>query len=194
MAHRSVPGARRWLASSLLAGALIVSAGPTATRAVASPGPPVDEYEIKAAFLYNFVKFVRWPCDGSADGCGAYRIGVLGDDPFGSMLDEAVVGKRIRGNALEIVRFSSIDEVDGVHVLFVCSGSTDVERVLRRLEDRPVLTVGESERFALQGGTVRLFLEKRRMRFEINPGAAKRHGVHVSPELLVLARIVEEEK
>lgn len=185
----------RWLLSLLLMAVMDATATLAATGLGAPSGPPVDEYEVKAAFLYNFVKFVRWPCETTERGCGGFTIGVLGNDPFGAVLDEAIVGKRIRGNRIRVVRFSSVEEVDDdndVHVLFVGSEQTDVRRLLDRLKGRPVLIVGESDRFASEGGHVRLFLEERRMRFEINPEAAKHRGIRLSPELLVLARIVEE--
>lgn len=183
-----IGGVSRWLAAAASASILLAL---VSAPAGARNGVQVDEHQIKAAFVYNFVKFARWPCEGTDAGCSEFRIGVLGQSSLGSVLDEAVVGKTVRGKAIRVLRFASVEDVESVHLLYVGAIETDLDTLLERLGDRAVLTIGESDRFAERGGAIRLFLEERRMRFEINPDAAKRRGIHLSSELLVLARIVE---
>lgn len=178
-----------WIGASIFAVSLFAAA----PAASGTAGAQVGEDELKAAFLYNFVKFVEWPCESATSGCEEIWIGFLGRDPVSDILEETVEGKRVRGHRIRIQRFASLEEVREVQLLFVCPGSVDVAVLAESLRDRPVLTVGQSDDFSERGGIVRLFLEGRRMRFEINPAAAKRHGIRVSSELLALARIYDGE-
>ena len=141
------------------------------------------EYEIKAAFLYNFVRLVEWPADAPA---GPIRICVAGPQAFEAQLDATVQGEAIGGRPVTVSPVSQLEP--GCHVLFVPSRA-DATRYLRAANGRPVLTVGESPDFIGQGGIINFVIEQNRVRFEINPGAAMRANLRISSRLLQLARI-----
>jgi hypothetical protein len=156
------------------------------------PALPVasTEYQVKAAFLYNFAKFVEWPPEAFPEG-RPFIIGILGQDPFGSALDEAVAGKTVREKRIVVRRFSKIEEAADSHILFISeSEGENLPRLLKRLGPSPVLTVSDVGRFAEQGGMVQLVMEQSRVRFAINVASVERAGMKPSSQLLKLARIV----
>jgi hypothetical protein len=181
----------RWEASRpylalavLLSGVACGLAGPGAARA---QGP--SEYEVKAAFLYNFTKFVEWPPSAFAEGNAPLRLCVLGDDPFGRSL-QTVVGEEIEGHKLIVVRTETLARAAGCQVLFVSRSERDrLPQILAPLKSSPVLTVGDTKGFLDQGGIVNFILEGSRVHFEINPTAAEQAGLKISSKLLRLARI-----
>ncbi len=160
----------------------------------ASPPPSrsdVSEYQIKAAFVYNFAKFVEWPAGEASSGGPALIIGVLGEDPFGNTLDDTVRGKTVGGRDLAVRRFSSLGKLESCQVLFVSRSVADhLPEILSRIQGSAVLTIGEGERFAREGGMVGLVTEDNKVRFEINVRAAESAGLKISSKLLALARIV----
>ena len=164
----------------------------TATAILPAPASPVasTEYQVKAAFLYNFAKFVEWPPEAFPDG-RPFVIGILGQDSFGSALDEAVSGKTIRERKISVRRFSRLDEAADAHILFISDSEGEaLPRILKRLGSAPVLTVSDLPRFAEQGGMVQLIMEQSRVRFAINVASVERAGLKPSSQLLKLARIV----
>lgn len=150
-----------------------------------------SEYEIKAAFLYNFANFVEWPGKVAADSNGTLVIGVYGDDPFGDALDQTVAGKTINGRRIEIKRFRSVRDLKPCHILYI-SASEDghTGRILDAIADWHVLTVGETDGFARGGGIIGFVVEDKKVKFEISTDNAKRAGIRVSSKLLKLAKVV----
>jgi hypothetical protein len=141
------------------------------------------EYQVKAAFLFNFLKFVEWPA--SAANSPTWVIGVLGRDPFGEVLDETVRGKVVNGRAVEIRRYARPADAKDCNILFI--GRAEFERV--GMTARPgLLTVGEAPAFLKSGGMINFYLEDNRVRFEIRASAAHDAGLHVSSQLLKLGR------
>lgn len=154
-----------------------------------SPAEEPEEYQVKAAFLYNFAKFVTWPADAFESGQDPIRIGIIGRDPFGPVLDRMVAEKKLDGRGFKVLRFATGQRAEGCHILFVgAPARTSVRQLLDRLGDHGILTVGESEDFLDEGGGVRLYVQDRQVRFEINQSAAERSGLRVSSKLLSLAR------
>lgn len=151
---------------------------------------PIGEYPVKAAFLFNFAKFVTWPDEAFAAEDASLEICVVGRDPFGPALEETIGERTVRGRDVRVRRPESIDEADGCHVVFIAAGERSASLALR-LGDRPALTVGESEGFAADGGMINFKIEESRVRFEINPGRAARAGLKVSAQLLNLATVVD---
>ena len=152
---------------------------------------PPGEYEVKAAFLYNFTKYVEWPVPAFRESGDSLVICVLGRDPFGSILDETLRGESVHAKKLAIRRLARVDEAAGCHVLFVSSSEErDVARILKAIEVTSVLTVGEVEGFAERGGIVNLRKEQNKVRFDINVEAAERSGLKISSQLLKLGKIV----
>jgi hypothetical protein len=149
-----------------------------------------NEYTLKSAFLYKFASFVVWPDSLPS---GPLRIGVLGEDPFGSALEDVVKGKSINGRAFEIRRLRPGREPGRCQILFISSTETrKLRAILDHLQCSPVLTVSDMPGFCEQGGAIRLGLEDNRVRLEINPDAAERAGLQLSSKLLSLARIVRQ--
>jgi len=156
----------------------------------AAPGA-FHEYEIKAAFLYNFVQFVEWPPAAFADPGAPLTIGVLGDDPFGPLLEQTVKGETVKGRGFVIRRFRDVEAAKSCQVLFISKSEKErIPQILKHLEWAPVLTVGEADGFAARGGIVNFIIEKSRVRFEINQESALRKGLKISSQLLCLGRIV----
>ena len=104
------------------------------------------EYRLKAAFLYNFARFVEWP-GGSQDQNGeAIVSGILGDDPFGPILESTIRGKNVDGRQLRVKRMEHVAETGSCHLLFISRSQTQhLAEILRRVPDRAILTVGDSE-------------------------------------------------
>jgi hypothetical protein len=154
------------------------------------PVRPLDEYEVKAAFLYNFAKFVEWPADVFEDPGKPLVICVLGKDPFGPALADVVAGKKIERRSVDVRRISDPARSKGCHILYV-SASEDkhVLPVLAAMNQRGVLTVGESDSATSDGMIINFTLEDRRVRFVIDTNAAQREQVRVSSRLLSLAII-----
>lgn len=152
------------------------------------------EYALKAAFLYNFGKFVTWPAgDGEQD--EPFVIAIVGEDPFGPFIGQALGGKTIRGREVRIRRIAGVDGLDGCSVLFIVGlSSSETEQLLGELSGRPVLTVGQTERFAHGGGMIGFYLKDGKIRLQINRSAAERSGLRVSSKLLSLSELVEETK
>ena len=165
---------------------LMVSFSPVAMALPPDP-QPLREYRIKAAFLYNFAKFVEWPPEAFEDNDSVLILGVFGDDPFGAAL-QSLRGKTVRGRSLTIKRFDSLLDLDQCHILFITSSAQQQQqKALESLEGSNVLTVGEIQRFAEMGGIINFVVRNNKLRFEINLDAGKRAGLMISSQLLKLA-------
>jgi hypothetical protein len=146
---------------------------------------------VKAAFLYNFAKFVEWPDDVFPDAQAPFVLCVLGEDPFGSAL-EIMEQKTIKDRKFLIKRTENIEELKKCHMLFVSrSESKYLNRILTQLKDSNILTVSDIEDFAERGGMIGLLKIKKKIRFEIAVNNAKQHGLKISSKLLNLAKIVD---
>jgi len=156
---------------------------------------PSHEYQIKAVFLYNFAQFVDWPPKAFSETQGPLVIGILGDDPFGSFLDETVQGERARGRALVVRRYRRAEEIDVCHVLFISqSESGHLNEIMGRLKGRSILTVGDMEAFSRRAGMIRFVTENKKIRLHINVEAARAADLAISSKLLRPAEIVTTEK
>jgi hypothetical protein len=163
-----------------------------ATRATDSSGEtaPAAEYQLKAVFLYNFAQFVDWPAQAFSDAQAPLVIGILGDDPFGSYLEETVRGEKVNGHSLVVQRFRRASDAKNAHVLFISQSETDrLDQILATLRGRPILTVGDTEDFCVRGGMVRLLNEKNKIRMRINLEPVKSAGLAVSSKLLRVADV-----
>jgi len=152
------------------------------------------EYQIKAAFLYNFAQFVLWPETAFTNTDEPFRIGVLGDNPFGKALEEIVHGEKIQGRPIEIVESSSAEKMAGCQIVFVSKSQVPhFGDVSSKLDSKPVLTVSEDAGFIKRGGIINFYRDGTKVRFEINPDAADKKGLKLGSELLSLGRIVRPE-
>lgn len=162
-----------------------------ASLASASPGEAVPERKVQAVFLLNFARFVQWPPQAFPAPDTPLCIGVLGDDPFGALLDSAVAGETIHGRSVVVRRGDTAASLLNCHIVFM-SASQSAQQVqdVAALASRPILTVGDLPGFTQRGGAVLLYRENGRERFEISRSAVERVGLKFSPQLLRLARIV----
>jgi hypothetical protein len=173
---------------------------------------PTPEYRIKAAFLYNFIKFVDWPEEKMADSNEPITIGIIGTDPFGCAF-EAVKDKKLKGRKVVIKRFEGLKEqgpsdkkdksgpkrtteaLRKCHLLFISSSEKErLREIINLVMDDSVLTVGDMKGFLESGGIINFLMEDKKVRFEINVAAAKKSKLKISSKLLRLAKRVVEEK
>jgi hypothetical protein len=153
------------------------------------------EYQVKAAFLYNFSQFVVWPTEAFPEAQTPMVIGVIGEDPFGAYLDEIVHGEQVNNRPLIVRRYHQVEEINICHILFVSQSETKrLEQIFARLKGRSILTVGDIEGFAKQGGMIRFVSENDKIRFRINVEAAKAAKLSISSKLLKPAEIVSPGK
>lgn len=154
--------------------------------------PEVSDIQVKAAFIYNFAKYTRWPQDAGSGRPDAFAIAILGADPFGAVLDDMLRSKTVGGSKVVVRRIARLEDVGDARILYISESEADqLPRILKRVEGAALLTVGEISRFAERGGVVQLRTEGNRVRLEINLGAAGRARLKISSELLKLARIVD---
>jgi len=151
------------------------------------------EYQVKAAFIYKFATYFRWPASAGANAT-PFVIGIVGKDPFGSSLDEVVRAQAVQGRAIRIRALRRIEEALDCDLIFVSASEREnLGQIFTVLRRAPVLTVGDMDRFAEQGGMIGLVTtEDNHIRFDVNKGAIERAGLRASAQLLHLARIVDE--
>ena len=150
------------------------------------------EYQVKAAFLFNFAKFVEWPADAFVKAGDPLAICVLGKDPFGESLDQVVRGETVNGRPLAVRRPRQILEVRDCQIVFLAEEERAYQsQILSAVEGASILTVGESDGFLTGGGVIRFVLEKNRVRFDVNLAAAEANRLKLSSRLLSLARTVQ---
>lgn len=155
------------------------------------PADAATEYDVKAAFLLNFAKFVDWPDSSFTGGDSPVVIGVLGDDPFGSALDNTVRNEKVKGRKLVVKRSKQLNDLKGSHILFVSSSEQSrLGAILRETSDWHTLTVGDVQGFANRGGVINFIIRDKKIGFEINTAAANRAGLKISSQLLKLAKII----
>jgi hypothetical protein len=154
-----------------------------------------SEPELKAAFVYNFIKFTEWPAEEMRNKGEPFVIGVLGKDPFGTALDKVIEGESFHQKPIVVRRFSRMDEsVGNSQVLFIsASEESNLPAILKLIEGQAILTVSEIENFAHRGGVIKLAKESNKLGFEINVDAAKQAGLAMNAQLLRLAKIVKRQ-
>jgi YfiR/HmsC-like len=173
-----VPSATLALLASLLGGA--------ASESAEAPRP--TEYEVKAAFLYNFAKFVKWP-DSPRD--TPFVVVVMGDDPFGEILDRTFAGKTIEGRKIEVRRIRTPAPPSDAQILFIgASEKPHLVQILKSLEGGSALTVADMEGFTERGGMIAFRLRSDVVNFDINLDQVERARLKMSSQLIRLARNV----
>src|SRR5215469_9211878 len=149
---------------------------------------PAQEYQIKAAFLFNFAKFVEWPRDAFPQSNSPIVIGVLGQNVFGHYLEDTIRNKTVQNRTIVIKEFKSADEAAHCHILFVSGSMKDnLTNVIDNLHNASILTVSDTDQFIEAGGMVNFVIEDNKIRFQINDEAAKKAGLKISSKLLSLA-------
>ncbi len=158
----------------------------------ALPSQAQSEDQIKAAFLLNFARYVDWPSRAFASNAAPVRICLLGAGAFGGVVSSTVEGKTVGSRPVRVDALGPSDATDGCHILFVGERfSEDGGDVGAVLGATSVFTVGNETDFARRGGVANFFRADNKVRFEINPRAARTAGLKISSRLLRLARLVE---
>lgn len=150
-----------------------------------------EEADSKAAFVYRICHFVTWPesVEGGAD--APFTIALVGGSEFGARLEKFVAGKLIDGRRIEVRRFDRLSQLGEAQVVFVSEEYRRwTERIVSRYGEKPVLTIGECEDFALRGGAVSLYVKDGKQVLDLNHGVAARRGLSFSPKLLAIADTV----
>ncbi|MFO1499520.1 MAG: YfiR family protein [Verrucomicrobiota bacterium] len=181
---RAALSRRRWLvraAAGLLAGARAVWGADSAT---------VLEYAAKASYLFHFLKYIEWPADALPSDELVIRVGVLGDERFVRAL-EPVNGKLVKGRKVMVKQATHLAELTSCQLVFISESEKDqIDEILNLLRGTRTVTVSEVKGFAESGGIINFIEERNKVRFQINPEAARRCGVTISSDLLKLAKII----
>jgi hypothetical protein len=148
-----------------------------------------SEAEVKAAFLYNFAKFVEWPTNAFTSESAPLRVAVVGDEDFTAKLGMLLSDKKAHGRAFEVKRITNPQDAKNFHIVFVTAAeSKRTLLVLDAVKKSPVLTVGESDDFLDYGGMILLYFEDAQPRFDINSEPAEKVKLVISSKLLRLGK------
>lgn len=203
---------------------VIMFAAMFASPAMADHFEPSKEYQVKAAFLYHFTKFIDWPkakeddsekpkTPDKANDKDTIIIGIIGESPFDHAFDP-ILAKKGRDKKLIIKSFKTftdikkindkdkrlwnkrVDALRGCHLLFFCNSERDsTAEIIKTLKDAPILTVGETSDFLKQGGIIKFVVDKKKIQFEVNMTAAEKTGLNIRSKLLRLAKkVIKKEK
>jgi hypothetical protein len=155
--------------------------------------PRASEFQVKAAYLFNFGRFVKWPA-GTTDKANSFAVCVLGQDPFGSTLDSILAGEKLDGKPLVARRISTPQDAGDCRILFISSTEeSHLKEILVALDESGVLTVSDMPAFSRRGGMIQFVLEEGKVRFEINLTKAETAKLTVSSELLKVATAVRRD-
>jgi hypothetical protein len=183
---RRIPRARvTWRAVLALGWLMVAAAG------VRAQNPKPTDYQVKAAYLYNFGRFVEWPVSVTGKG-EFFTVCVLGKDPFGPILDNVLAGETIGGKSVVAKRISTPQESGNCQILFLSSTEESrLNKIMGAMDKEAVLTVSDMPQFSEHGGMVQFVLEGKRVRFEVNLTAAQNAGLTLRSELLRVATAVK---
>jgi hypothetical protein len=179
-----------WAAASALALLLTLAVGPSA-----APGaePVAGEYDLKAAFVYQFTHYTEWPAESFEDSTSPIVVAVVGEDPFRGALERAVRDKTVGGRSLAYRHFANANALEPCHVLYVSpSERQQLGQIVRDAQDFAALTVADTEDFTREGGMVRFLTENKKVRFEIRRKAVEAAGLRIKAQLLKAGHIYQE--
>jgi hypothetical protein len=180
---------RRWLCCVV---AVIGYFLTPATSMWAQGNKPTD-YQVKAAYLYNFGRFIEWPPAVTARN-DAFNVCILGQDPFGKNLDTTLAGESIAGKHVVAKRISNAEESTDCQILFLSSEEAGhMKQIMDALDKAAILTVSDIPKFSQRGGMIQFVLEGNRIRFEVNLTATQHAGLVLSSELLKVAAAVRKD-
>lgn len=150
------------------------------------------EYPIKVAYLYNFANYVEWPKGAFPSANAPFTIGVLGPDPFGTLLDEMAAEKKVGERRIVVNRFTKSDQVKPCQILFIAPSVSKSQRAeaIAKLAGTPVLIVSDMASDGKTDGIISFVMENNRVRFTVNSGMAKQHDLKISSKILALAKAV----
>jgi hypothetical protein len=181
---------RRRIRASGIVATILTAVGLTQSTAAQS----LAATELKAAYLFNFAKFVEWPTEVAPAGT-PLTLCIVNDDRVADAVDHTIKGRTVDGHGLVVSRLKTGATLPTCHILYIAGGdlkrSLDIAETVKAIL---VLTISDATRFAETGGMVELFVENDRMRFAVNTDALQRAHVRLSSRVLVLAKIVRDAK
>jgi hypothetical protein len=179
-------GSRPWFVAVVLAWALV------SIPYLSAQSSKPTAYDVKAAYLYNFGHFVAWPADFAAKN-NSFTVCVLGQDPFGGVLDATLAGETIAAKKVAAKRISTPQESGDCQILFLSSTEgARLNKIMEALNNQPVLTVSDMPQFSRRGGMIQFVFEGNKVRFEVNLAAVQHSGLTLSSELLKVATVVRK--
>ncbi|MES2375987.1 MAG: YfiR family protein [Bacteroidota bacterium] len=151
---------------------------------------PALEYQVKAAFLYNFTRFVSWPSSAFNSSTAPFVIGIVGRDPFGSYLEDVIDQEKVDEHPIVVQRYRDVKDINNCQILYIPAGDDDkIKEVISAVAHQNVLTVSDADKFVNWGGVISFFKEDNKLRVQINIAAAKAAGVEISSKLLKISKI-----
>jgi len=151
---------------------------------------PTPEYQVKAAFLYNFTRFIDWQPSSFTSDSSPLVIGILGDDPFGEYLADLVRGEHLNRHPIIVRKYRRAEDIAGCHILYISPPATAKSRqILAGLQHQNILTVSDGKNFTRMGGIISFYNENSKVRFSINIASARTAGLEISSKLLKVATI-----
>ncbi len=178
------------VAAAAVACVALVSADPVRHADATTEPTTSEEYRVKAAFLYNFIKYTSWPAAAFEEEESPIVVAIVGDDPFGDVLDATMKGKRVGGRSLQISRLAQVPDDVSAHIAFTDSKSKVGREYVQNAARHPVLVVDDRDGTVKSGAQVGFYVASGRVRFEVNLSKVKESDLTISSELLKLARIV----
>ena len=158
---------------------------------MASDAPVGSEAQVKALFLFNFAKYVDWPSAAFSNATAPITIGLMGSRPLGENLQHIIEDKEIHGHSFVIKQLAAGSDLSGCQILFIShSEASGMREILKQVSALPILTAGEDEEFAREGGIINFVLKNGKVRLEINLAAARKAGLTISSRLLAVADVV----
>jgi hypothetical protein len=147
------------------------------------------EYQVKAVFLYNFTQFIEWPSSAFSSSDDPFVVGIIGNDPFGSYIDETVAGEKFGTHPIQVKRYKDVKDINHCQILYINSADAElVNKILAAVSQKSVLTVSDAPDFYKQGGMVRFFTENNKIRFQVNVELSKAAELNISSKLLSVAK------
>jgi len=154
-----------------------------------------SEYELKAVFIFNFTQFVEWPAASFATDQAPFVIGIFGDDPFDSYLNDVISGEKVNGHPLVIEHYANAGDIKNCHVLFVSRNVIgQLAQIAPTLKKQNVLIVSDASTFLMQGGMIKLVTKNNKIQLQINLESVKETNLMISSKLLRLADIYTPEQ
>ncbi len=153
----------------------------------------VQEYQVKAVFLYNFANFIKWPKNTFSNPDTPFSICILGDDPFQQEIDITIRNEKIEQRPVVIQRLNNLIKINICQILFISQSETNyLKDILNTLQKYPILTVSDIDTFVIAGGMIQFFVQNRRVGFYIAPDVLKTINLEISANLLRVAKIFRQ--
>ncbi|RLD64634.1 MAG: YfiR family protein [Bacteroidetes bacterium] len=154
------------------------------------------EYEVKAAYIFNFAKFVKWPDNSFSNKTSPFVLGIYGNNPFGVILTKTIQNRTVNGRKWVIKFINNPKDVQNCHLLFISQlKKSELYRVLNETKNKPILTIGDNiEDFCISGGILNFTQQYSKHRFEINKDIAIQSNLIISSKLLILAKIISSDE